>query len=291
MLALDSRLQARTIESSATDGKWEATTSANPIRYAHLYHGEQYDGRVGTSTSVTPGEWIAATASTFNTGEGPGSVTADKALGLPVLLTMPPLEVSRRYAPVSVNRVGASKTAPQQGGVAATAAAPPLSFVHCVDAKTPLCGAPIWFEDAANKTRHHVNSCDMCGNFDIVLLFYYFDIILDRFTRISQLCTAPPALCDTLSRLSMHSWWWLVLAVRCRGRIGGADPDMQHHRCSTCCALLSLHSMWTAAAGSVNTVHASHLTLAVPRVLNHNVTDQPTDRPTNQRLHPCRAPS
>ena len=33
---------ARTVDSSATDGKWEATTAANPIRYAHLYHGEQY---------------------------------------------------------------------------------------------------------------------------------------------------------------------------------------------------------------------------------------------------------
>ena len=82
----------RTVDSSAADGMWEATTAANPIRYSHLYHGEQYDGRVADS----PAQWRPATASTFNTGEAGGSVAADKALGKPVLLTMPALEVSRR---------------------------------------------------------------------------------------------------------------------------------------------------------------------------------------------------
>lgn len=140
----------RTVDTSATDGKWEVTTAANPIRYAHLYHGEQYDGRV----AGTPTQWRAATASMFNTGGG-GPVAASKALGQPVLLTMPPLEVSQRYTPVSIKRVGAA--------AAATAAAPPLSFVRCVDAKHPLCGTDIFFEDIKTQTRHHVSSCGMCG--------------------------------------------------------------------------------------------------------------------------------
>jgi hypothetical protein len=158
----------RTIDSSAADGKWEATTSANPIRYAHLYHGEQYDGRV----TDTPAQWRAATASMFDTGEGGGAVAANKALGQPVLLTMPPLEVSQKYTPISVKRVGTAPTTlsqqQQQLPVAAAAAGPPPPpplFVRCSDdVKTsPLCGVNIWFEDVATQTRHHVPSCQMCG--------------------------------------------------------------------------------------------------------------------------------
>ncbi len=89
----------RTVATSATDGTWSATTSANPIRYAHLYHGEQYDGRV----TDTPAQWHPATAATFDTGENGGTaVDAAHALGTPALLTMPPLEVGAQYTPVSV---------------------------------------------------------------------------------------------------------------------------------------------------------------------------------------------
>jgi hypothetical protein len=151
-----------TVASSATDGKWQATTVANPIRYSHLYHGEQYDGRVVD----TPAQWHAAVASAFDTGEAGGSaVAADKALGRPVLLTMPPLEVSQRYTPVSVKRVGAAAAVAAAGavGAAPAPAAGPL-FVRCVDdAKNPLCGQEIWFEDPKTQSRHHVPHCAMCG--------------------------------------------------------------------------------------------------------------------------------
>jgi hypothetical protein len=90
----------RAADTSATDGTWEATTAANPIRYAHLYHGEQYDGRVVDGELA---RWRPATAAMFDTGEGGGgAIAASEALGQPVLLTMPPLEVSQRYTPVSV---------------------------------------------------------------------------------------------------------------------------------------------------------------------------------------------
>ena len=151
---------ARTITTSATDGKWQATTAANPIRYSHLYHGEQYDGRV----TDTPSQWSAAVAATFNTGEGAGAVPADRALGQPVLLTMPPLEVSRTYTPVSIKRVrvAASGGSAVAGGLAAGAGAAP-SFVRCLGNKSPLCGDNIFFEDTQAKSRHHVPACSMCG--------------------------------------------------------------------------------------------------------------------------------
>ena len=143
------------VESSATDGHWEATTAANPIRYSHLYHGEQYDGRVVDS----PDQWSPAREAVFDTGEGGGPVSAAKALGPPALLTMPPLEVSQRYTPVSVKRVGESTST-----LAVPSAEAALSFVRCVDAKNPaLCGPEIWYEDVATKTRYHVPQCEMCG--------------------------------------------------------------------------------------------------------------------------------
>eukprot|EP01043_Picozoa_sp_COSAG02_P042899 COSAG02_NODE_3688_length_6381_cov_4.744349_1_plen_607_part_00 len=146
------------VQSSATDGNWEATTDANPIRYSHLYHGEQFDGRVVD----TPDRWTPAREAVFDTGVGGGPVSAAKALGRPVLLTMPPLEASQNYTPVSVKRVGDSTStlvAPRAEGES-----PALSFVRCVDAKNPtLCGTEIWYEDAATKTRYHVPHCQMCG--------------------------------------------------------------------------------------------------------------------------------
>ena len=145
------------VESSATDGTWEATTAANPIRYSHLYHGEQFDGRVVDR----PDQWSPAREAVFDTGEGGGAVSAGKALGSPVLLTMPPLEASEKYTPVSVKRVGESTdTLPASHAEVGLA----LSFVRCVDAKNPaLCGNEIWYEDAATKTRYHVPQCQMCG--------------------------------------------------------------------------------------------------------------------------------
>jgi hypothetical protein len=149
------------VESSATDGTWKATTAANPIRYSHLYHGEQFDGRV----IDTPAQWEPAKSAVFDTGEGSGGdAPASRALGKPALLTMPPLEVSQRYTPVSVKRVGeptetATTMTPEPHAVAA-----PLSFVRCVGAKNPsLCGNEIWYEDGKTKTRYHVPHCEMCG--------------------------------------------------------------------------------------------------------------------------------
>ena len=93
------------VESSAADGKWEATTTANPIRYSHLYHGEQFDGRVKQNS-----QWSPASLVTFNTGETGGEIIdADKFLGKPVLLTMPPLKVSKTYKPITVKNLGPSK--------------------------------------------------------------------------------------------------------------------------------------------------------------------------------------
>ena len=135
-----------TVLETAADGKWRATTAANPIRYSHLYHGEQYDGRVSDS----PAHWRPAVAAAFDTGEGTAPVAADKALGPPVLLTMPPLEVSQEYTPVSVKRAGGLspvETAAQGGA---------LTFVRCTEAKHPLCGDLIWFEDTNTSTRYHV---------------------------------------------------------------------------------------------------------------------------------------
>jgi len=100
----------QTIASSSTDGAWQATTSGNPIRYSHLYHGEQYDGRVLNSTESVL--WHPATPATFNTGDTrlQQPVPANQALGKPVLLTMPPLTVSKKYSPVSITKVSSSAT-------------------------------------------------------------------------------------------------------------------------------------------------------------------------------------
>ena len=92
----------QTVNSSSTDNLWKVTTSANPIRYSHLYHGEQYDGRV----MDTPTQWQPATPAKFNTGEsGTQPVDAANALGTPVLLTMPPLSASRTYTPISIKQI------------------------------------------------------------------------------------------------------------------------------------------------------------------------------------------
>ena len=94
----------RTVVTSAHDKLWKATTEANPIRYSHLYHGEQYDGRVITED---PAKWQACVPAMFDTGAG--RVPPKRALGTPVLFQMPALKVTTRYAPVSVHspKVGA----------------------------------------------------------------------------------------------------------------------------------------------------------------------------------------
>lgn len=138
----------RTVVTSATDGAWTATTSGNPIQYSHLYHGEQYDGRVYD----TPAQWRPATVAMFDTGEGNGgAVPASKALGAPTLLTMPALETSRRYSPVSIHQVGG----------AAVRGAP--VFIRCLGKTNPLCGDNIFYEDTSSGSRHHVPECTMCG--------------------------------------------------------------------------------------------------------------------------------
>ena len=48
-----------------------------------------------------------------------------------------------------------------------------------------------------------------------------------------------------------------------------------------CCPVLSLHSVWTAAAGFVNTVHPQSLTPS-PSFTSSNPTTQPTDRPIDR---------
>ena len=91
------------IETSASDGRWEATTNGNPIRYSHLYHGEQYDGRV-----VGKGNWRPATLATFNTGESDMQqpVSAEKALGtLSMLPETLALQSSKTYSPISIHRI------------------------------------------------------------------------------------------------------------------------------------------------------------------------------------------
>lgn len=121
-------------------------------RYSHLYHGEQYDGTVVDDAT----KWQPATPSMFDTGlgtkGGSSMVPASKALGAPALLTMPPLEVSKSYTPLSVNKVGLSSKS-------ATAAAPPLTFIRCLGADS-YCGHSIFFVDAKNQTRHHVTACN-----------------------------------------------------------------------------------------------------------------------------------
>ena len=89
-----------TIDSSATDGRWEATTAGNPIQYSHLYHGEQYDGRV-------TGTWTPAVIATFDTGDVnfQQPVNASMALGELDLLAMPPLIVNREYVPSNITSV------------------------------------------------------------------------------------------------------------------------------------------------------------------------------------------
>ena len=74
----------RTVVTSAHDELWKATTEANPIRYSHLYHGEQYDGRVITED---PSKWQACVPAMFDTGAG--RVSPKRALGTPVLFQMP----------------------------------------------------------------------------------------------------------------------------------------------------------------------------------------------------------
>jgi hypothetical protein len=108
------------------------------------YHGEQFDGRVVD----TPAQWSPATPAKFDTGLGKGAVPADQALGQTVLLTMPPLQVSRKYTPVTVHKVGGSTMALHGG------AAIPPSFVRCTSTNHPLCGDNIWFEDTKAKTRY-----------------------------------------------------------------------------------------------------------------------------------------
>ena len=89
----------RTIVTSASDGLWKATTEANPIRYSHLYHGEQYDGRVATDDRS---KWKSAVLAMFNTGSG--IMRGERALGTPVLLQMPPITISKRYVPVAIQQ-------------------------------------------------------------------------------------------------------------------------------------------------------------------------------------------
>ena len=91
------------IVTSTNDTKWFATTEANPIRYSHLYHGEQYDGRVASNNST---QWKPAVLAMFNTGEGTSnSVPASQTLGTPVLLSMPPLEITKQYIPISIKQI------------------------------------------------------------------------------------------------------------------------------------------------------------------------------------------
>ena len=113
------------IESSSTDGKWTATTDANPIRYAHLYHGEQYDGRV-----VTTGSWSPAAAAEFTIEAGQPAVGAAKALGTPALLTMPPITAEKSYAPVTITKLGPAAPTPAPSG----------PFAGCVAANNSLGG-------------------------------------------------------------------------------------------------------------------------------------------------------
>ena len=91
---------------------WEATNSANPIVYDHLFNGEIRDNRIGSDVWDTPGyvadprecsaDWAPAT-SFHNAGQ----------LGkLMTLLPMPPIGITKETPPVSITPLERNATAP-----------------------------------------------------------------------------------------------------------------------------------------------------------------------------------
>ena len=91
------------------DNAWMATTTNNPIRYAHLYHGTVVDGRLDTHSHTQthlplPPGYSPAKPASFVMEAGRPPVNASRALGDMTLHVMPPMDVTEKRAPISVER-------------------------------------------------------------------------------------------------------------------------------------------------------------------------------------------
>ena len=98
------------------------------------------------------------------------------------------------------------------------------------------------------------------------------------FVQISGFCCAAYNTCDANKRRLVDPDAHPFYSVNIHTSVSTARSD------STCCPWLffrSLHLVWPAAAGLVNTVTTSHLT---------QPTHPPTNQPTNQSTRPARGP-
>ena len=123
-----------TVNSSSTDGRWHATTDADPVRYSHLFHGEQYDARLedtdwdraGFLVSPRPAKvgWVPAVAY-------PGAAQQFGALSL---AGQEPVAISETRAPHSITLLNGTGPAPANGGHGAHT----VPCAHGLGATAPL---------------------------------------------------------------------------------------------------------------------------------------------------------
>ena len=124
---------------SATSGAWQATTSGNPIRYSHLFHGEIYDANLeGEAGLGDPSSFAPAVA--YNTTDR----TQTGAPAVPTLHTMPPI------APVGDPFPAVNVTPVRKPGFAGRF----IKGSKSVDV--------FWQANASSHSKHFVEECQMC---------------------------------------------------------------------------------------------------------------------------------